>query len=372
MNKFVFWWSIPCSGMMGVFKSYCESIDKESVVITGTLSESRKMMGWEETDKITANHIIIQDNEWNTKAVSLLLEYRNYLHVFNGIGYPARINNLILTAIKENIRFCNMSEAYSNLESGIRSVIKSIYIRFYLPLKIRKIAQHCLGVLCLSGSNPSHIKQFKRLGFKSDSIYSFGYYTDENTDYVYNALNDGKIHILCPGLHEKYKGVDILIRALAIVVANQTTNFVCHITGKGSQTAYLKCLVTQLKLQDFIRFEGVLNALSYHKLLSHIDMLIAPGRVEPWGIRVNEAIQRGNIVIVSNKIGASELIAQSGGGQVFQSGNIYDLSEKIELYLQNQALMKDAKEKNLDFKDNISCSKQAGRLFRYLNIMIKR
>lgn len=369
MLKIVFWWNIPCVGMINVLKAYCEFMDNTAVVVTGTLSKSRKSMGWDDKGKLFSSHIVLDDDEWEGRSYEILDQYKDRLHVFNGITHPVRMMQVINLAIKKNIKFCNMCEAYSNLSYGLKGIIKTMYIKYYLPLLTRPIAQHSCGVLCLSGSSPDKLKQFERLGFTRNSIFPFGYYTEEDGNYQYHATDDGKMHILCPGLLEKYKGVDILIKALHIVTSQGINNYVCHITGKGYQEAYLKSLVTKYALGDNVIFEGVLDSCKYNELLAHIDILVAPGRTEPWGIRINEAIQRGNVVVVSNGLGAAELINTSQGGSVFRTGDIEDLALKMSYFLSNDDKLSEAKQKNIAYKHNISCLYQAEVLFGILNQM---
>lgn len=368
--KIVFWWNIPCVGMINVLQSYCEEIDNSAVVVTGVLSSTRKSMGWDDKGKLFSSHIVLSDEEWDSKSLEILDKYKDRFHVFNGITYPPRMMHVINHAIKRNIKFCNMSEAYSNLSFGLKGLIKALYIKIYLPWLIRPIARHSSGVLCLSGSAPENLKQFERLGFSRNVIYPFGYYTNDNVSYSYRSLQDDKIHILCPGLLEKYKGVDLLIKALHIVTKHNITNFICHITGKGHQEGYLKSLVDKFNLEDYVVFEGVLNSNEYNELLSHIDILVAPGRVEPWGIRINEAIQRGNVVIVSNGLGAAELVSASKGGAVFQTNNVSNLASSIEYYLKNKDKLEEAKQNNLVYKHNISCQTKAQYLSNILRKII--
>lgn len=358
--KIVFWWNIPCTGMINVLKAYVENIDSTAIVVTGALSKSRKLMGWDDKGKIFPTHIILSDDEWEQKGKKIINQYNTRLHVFNGITYPVRIKKMINYACANDVKFCNMSEAYTNLSFGIAKIIKNIYIKYWLPISVCSIAKHSLGVICLSGKSEHNLQQFCNLGFNKNAIFSFGYYTDEDKNYQYVPASDGKVHILCPGLLEKYKGVDILIKAINIVCQMGEKNFVCHITGKGSQEKYLKFLSAQYGLNDgVVIFEGVLDSTKYKTLLSHIDILVAPGRVEPWGIRVNEAIQRGNVVIVSDKIGASELILESKGGAVFHSGNEKELANLLYAFINGNKNIAVAKMHNIEFKSNISCSYQA-------------
>lgn len=359
MRKVVFWWNIPCAGMINVLKSYCEFVDNTAVVVTGSLSNSRKSMGWDDKGKLFSSHILLGDDEWEYRGREILRRYKDRLHVFNGITHPQRMRRMISYAIEGNIRFCNMSEAYSNLSFGWRRLVKSLYIGCYLPCMVRPIARQSCGVLCLSGGSQENLKQFERLGFSKKSIFPFGYYTDEDMSFIYKQAKDGKVHILCPGLLEKYKGVDILIKALHILQGQGIDNYVCHITGKGSQESLLKSLVIKFQLGNNVIFEGVLDSKHYNELLSFIDILVAPGRVEPWGIRINEAIQRGNAVVVSDGLGAAELIKVSKGGAVFKSGDVKSLAFKLKDLLVSRDNLNKAKQNNMNYKSNISCLQEA-------------
>ncbi len=370
--KVVFWWNIPCVGMIHVLKSYSEDIDASAIVVTGTLSNSRKSMGWDDKGKLFDSHIVLQDNEWESHSHEILEQYKDRLHVFNGITHPERMKRVINYAIKKGIQFCNMSEAYSNLSFGLRRLVKTLYIKYYLPRLVKPIAQHSSGVLCLSGNAQNNLKQFEHLGFARDAIFPFGYYTNEDTTYSYRPAQDGKMHILCPGLLEKYKGVDILVLALHLITKQGISNYICHITGKGSQEARLKSLTSKLKLERYVVFEGVLDSRKYNDLLSHIDILVAPGRVEPWGIRINEAIQRGNAVIVSSGLGAAELVQASKGGAVFRNGDAADLASKLCYFLSDKSILSEAKRHNLDYKHHIGCQEKASQLFCILNELTHR
>lgn len=368
--KIVFWWCIPCVGMIDVFKEYVENIDSSAIVITGVLNDFRKSMGWDDNGKLFENHLLLEDDEWTTKGIELLNQYSDRLHVFNGLCYNENFASLTKYAIKKGIKYCNMSEAYSNLNKGFKRIVKPLYIKCYLPLKLRDIAKHSSGVICLSGRKPTTLQQFQTFGFKSEDIYPFGYYTQENNLVDYKPIDD-KVHIICPGRLSKYKGVDLLIEAMSLVKKRGYHNVVCHITGQGAELANLRELALRLDVDDLVRFEGVLNSDDYNTLLSHIDVLVAPGRVEPWGIRINEAIQRGNAVIVSDLIGAAELIEESEGGYVFHSGDSKDLASKIELLVSNPDNLSRSKKNNEQYKEKISCRYKATELAGYLQKIAK-
>lgn len=358
--------------MINVLKAYCEEFERESIVVTGQLSQSRKAMGWAENGPLFKQHRIIPDNEWDETGKKLIDEYSDRLHIFNGITHPERMTKLIRYASEKGIAFCNMSEAYFNLESGWRKVIKRVYLNCLLPFKTRSIAGNSLGVICLSGSSSRDIKQFQNLGFRKDDIYPFGYYTQVGDEMSYKQAADGKIHILCPGLLEPYKGVDILVKALNVISSRGVRNFVCHITGKGSMMEKLQLMVNRFGLNDCVKLEGVMDAASYSSLISNIDVLVAPGRVEPWGIRINEAIQRGQAVIVSDGLGASSLIEMSAGGRVFHTGDHHALATALEELLTNNKHLALARHNNLSFRNEIDCKAQAKRLHSHIKDIIAK
>jgi len=360
--KFVFWWDSPCKGMINVLKYACEEYSPESIAITGDTGNYRKSMGWCDVQECFNNHIIVQEANWIEDTTRLFNKYHDYIHVFNGITRKYFIH-LIDRCCSENVPFFIMSEAYSNLEFGLKKVIKNIYINCYLPFKVRPIAKKSLGVFCLSGKKKCDLKQFNHLGFSKKRIVPFGYWT-EPSDYKYSK-RDNKLHILCPGVLKKYKGVDLLIKAISLLnKEGKAENFVVHITGNGVEKEHLLSMVHKEGLENIILFHGALNEEDYQELLSYIDILVAPGYVEPWGIRINEAIQRGQIVICSDGLGAYYLINESKGGEVFKSGDANELSEKIyQICSLSSEQINELKLNNINYSKNISCHKKAEELY---------
>ena len=92
----VFWWNIPCKGMINVLKCYALSVDKTSIVVTGSLSQSRKNMGWKDCGKLFDQHIVLSDNEWDKDISIILLNvFLNNKNISNNIEAPPNINGAI-------------------------------------------------------------------------------------------------------------------------------------------------------------------------------------------------------------------------------------------------------------------------------------
>jgi len=102
------------------------------------------------------------------------------------------------------------------------------------------------------------------------------------------------------------------------------------------------------KIKKYIKekqliFIKILNFQSQNKLRSiykKSDILILPSHTEPWGLVINEALNAGNAIICSDKVGASgDLVIHKKNGFVFKSRSKEQLSNCIISYLENNSLI---------------------------------
>lgn len=367
----VVWWDSPCKGMISVLDELSQIWGNDYChVITGDTGEHRRNMGWSDVGACFKNHLIIRrDEEWRCKTLEEFFKYADAIHIFNGITRPIFMH-LIKEAQKRSIKHLFMTEAYSNLMSGWKKYIKALYMRWVLPFKVRPYAKHSMGVICLSGKRDFELNQFEQLGFPRTRIFPFGYWTKSRPHkQVSNAIE--RVYFLCPGVLEKYKGVDLLLHAIAkLKKINPNASFSVNITGNGSQEIALKMLAKQLSITEEVIFHGALPEYDFQKLINNTDVLIAPGRFEPWGIRINEAIQRGEAVICSDGLGAAYLVSEFDGGIVFPSGNVNALANAMNELINSERLAK-AKENNILHAEEISPKKKARQLYEYLQYLVQ-
>lgn len=75
---------------------------------------------------------------------------------------------------------------------------------------------------------------------------------------------------------------------------------------------------------------GFLNQGEIGRAYALADALVLPSRSETWGLVVNEAMQFGLPVVVSDAVGCHEdLVPDSSTGRVFQAGDVEDLSAAL-------------------------------------------
>ncbi len=98
-------------------------------------------------------------------------------------------------------------------------------------------------------------------------------------------------------------------------------------TGDGEERAKLERRAHELKL-DSIRFIGFRNQSELPSLYDLCDVFVLPSEHEPWGLVVNEAMNAGKPVIVSDRVGAGPDLVEDGiTGCVYPARDIAALAD---------------------------------------------
>ena len=117
------------------------------------------------------------------------------------------------------------------------------------------------------------------------------------------------------------KNLELLIR-----VFNSMPHYNLHIVGYGPQENQLKNIAA-----NNIIFHGAVDNKNCHPFYQSCDVYILPSIKEPWGMVVEEALNNGLPVIVSNKVGcAEEIVEENRNGLIFEYNNEVSLRDKIE------------------------------------------
>jgi glycosyltransferase involved in cell wall biosynthesis len=251
------------------------------------------------------------------------------VHIINGIHHEERVRHVARQLVYEKRQFGVIMEAPANLQVGVKRLVKAALGPIVTPIRTWGVARKAEFVLSASGNR---VHDFRALGFHPSTIFPFGYFPD------YPLLDRAvprevqALRILCIGYLEPFKGQDCLLKALAIL-RKRGVPFECSITGFGSAREKLIKMNQALGLDDKVSFTGVVSNERLAELFRESNVLVAPGLEEPWGIRVNEALLSGLPVVVSDGVGARELIATSGAGEIFRANSQRSLADKLEKVL---------------------------------------
>ena len=138
-------------------------------------------------------------------------------------------------------------------------------------------------------------------------------------------------------LWTKAKGQDILLKALAELKYKRNMNcFKMHFIGVGPSEKELKQLTTQLGLNEVVIFEGQKSQDYLYNNLRDYDLFIQPSKHDGFGLTVAEAMAAKLPIIVSDFPGPLEVVDGGNCGLVFHNGDIYDLANKIESFVNGE------------------------------------
>jgi glycosyltransferase involved in cell wall biosynthesis len=155
-------------------------------------------------------------------------------------------------------------------------------------------------------------------------------------------LPDGDRIVLYVGRLENLKGINFLLEGFA---ALKMPNVTLLLVGQGKESERLADLAKALGITEKVRFVGyippedtvALYSLSYALVLPSIS---TPRFREPWGLVVNEAMNQGLPVIVTDAVGAAAggLVRSGHNGLIVPERNAKGLAEALRTILDSAQL----------------------------------
>lgn len=115
------------------------------------------------------------------------------------------------------------------------------------------------------------------------------------------------------------KNLEILIK-----VFNELKEYTLYIAGFGKLEAHLKSIAN-----DNIVFLGAIDNDKLPEVYQNNDVFILPSKSETWGLVVEEALNNGMPVIVSDRVGCASEIVNEKNGLIFKWDSEIDLRDKI-------------------------------------------
>jgi glycosyltransferase involved in cell wall biosynthesis len=136
--------------------------------------------------------------------------------------------------------------------------------------------------------------------------------------FIHNGINpadfcpEGSVspyqhYILCVADLQRYKGIDVLLRAAKPVLENEPS-LTLIIAGDGPLRAALEELAVSLGIRQRTRFLGRQSAAEVASLMRGCEMLVLPSRMESFGIVLIEAMACRAPVVASNVGGIPEIV----------------------------------------------------------------
>jgi len=274
---------------------------------------------------------IVQVGDDIEKARRFLDETKDFVQIFTTYQVAPAYRWAIAAAKARGDRLIAYAEAPSNMECGWRRLAKEIYLRTVVPSRSRHQIAAFEKLICASGNN---YKRALQAGWPREKIVPFGYsvpilnHKIGQTCFMENSnCNTSPFTVLSTGVLTWYRGSDVFIRALC-ELKRRGVAFEAVVTQEGPLKASLEKLAQEKDLP--VRFVGRVSVDELAQLYRTCDVFVASGREEPWGMRVNDAINLGAPVIVSDGMGAAKMVEDSGCGCVVPSGDADAIADCLE------------------------------------------
>lgn len=170
-------------------------------------------------------------------------------------------------------------------------------------------------------------------GFDASRVYSMPYAVDnarfragaaeaapERAKFLAKlGLPADRPRIVFSGKLTPIKAPDVLLEAFARMEKPKAS--LC-LVGDGPLRAMLEDRARALGVAERVCFAGFRNQRELPAFYDAADVFVLPSRQEPWGLVVNEAMNAGRAIIVSDKVGSgADLVRPGENGQVVPAGD---------------------------------------------------
>ena len=145
-------------------------------------------------------------------------------------------------------------------------------------------------------------------------------------------IKDDKILLLYFGRIFDQKGLDILLKALEKI--NDKEKYFLIVAGDGDYRSYCEELTQKLNLEN-VKFVGAIDPEKRKNFFEQSDIFVFPGtfrdgRVDVWGLTLNEAMQFNKVLISTTAVGSAyDLIDNGINGYQVEAESIGALSNSI-------------------------------------------
>lgn len=270
----------------------------------------RQEMGWNNKKLIEDTEIkfIYKPNEEVIKE--LLTNKEGSYCFFSGIRADADVFSWFNLSLKYNVKRYIITETPFTYNKPLWMH----YIRFFL--QDYKFVKYIDGVF---GIGEDAVKYYRNIS-KRWKVFPFQYVTEHNERI--KVAPSGNLKLLFVGSLSKRKNVILVLEAL-----KGLDNVEFSIVGDGEERKNLEEFTKKNDLR--VNFLGTKSMKEIPLIMQEHDVLVLPSLHDGWGAVVNEAMDLGLYVIVSDRCGARMMIEKRETGFVFTHNDIKNLSQCI-------------------------------------------
>jgi glycosyltransferase involved in cell wall biosynthesis len=214
-----------------------------------------------------------------------------------------------------------------------------IFEKFFLKIFIKKI-DHCIVMNEYNEKLILQINPKAKIIKNFHPIYELPYSDSKRNIYKNDLKIEKKKTILFFGLIREYKGLDLLINAIALS-KDRLNNLKVLIVGENYESLdpYHKMIADHQMEESFIFVNRFVNKVDIKKYFLSSDLVILPYKSASQSGILSLAYNFNRPVIVTNVGGLSDYISDNKSGFIAQP-NSRDISNKINMFFEKNLFQK--------------------------------
>ena len=163
------------------------------------------------------------------------------------------------------------------------------------------------------------------------------------------GLVPGRPVILFTGKLIRRKAPDELLAAFELACARLSPQTMPYLLYVGDGPLRLSLEHAAGSFRDQVRFVGFRNQTELPAFYDLCDVFVLSSSFEPWGLALNEAMNAGRAVVVSDRVGAgADLVRNGDNGFVYRSGDVAGLAARLLQLIQSPRLRSRMGERSLE------------------------
>lgn len=173
------------------------------------------------------------------------------------------------------------------------------------------------------------------------------------TEKTLKRFKNKEIRILSTGIFMPYRNYETSVRVIDELRKkgiNARLDIIGSDTGYGKDYSdYIKELVKKLELEEFISIHGQVDEEKFRSLHKDSDIFMFINIDQSWGLAVFEAMSAGLPVIVSESVGASEILNNGVDSIIVNPTDVESINNEIYKLMHDDEYYKKLSEKALGF-----------------------
>lgn len=324
-QRLVFWQNMPSIHQAPLLREAARQWPGELLVVTEVdVSADRLAQGWERPDYSPARLLVCPSAVERRRLVRE--STASDVHVFSGFhAYPETY--CTLKQVSRTDATVGIMVERGREDDGYRAVLRRLRYDL-LALRWRRRLRFLLATGALG------VRWYQARGFPAERLLPFGYFVeppsvgdaDAHSAEAAHSLDD-PVRVLFVGELAYWKGVDLLLRALA---GARDMGWRLDVIGEGREAEAYRGLADTLGVAGRVRWLGNQPNAAVRRRMATADVLVLPSRYDGWGAVVNEALGAGTPVIVSDACGASDLVREGWRGRVVEARVVEALRAALE------------------------------------------